>query len=193
MNRLIFSFCVLTLTFFWIYHTAASGYNSPVNLIIGDISYVKKFGHLPAPGTDKNLRIKTHLAYAEKLLRKSETSYMNPQMRKKRKKSLDHLHDYWVAGAFPKNYNRKVLSPCFIDKNGNICALGYLIEKSVSRQMAENINKEYKDHATANMNSAIINKWVKENGFSKEEAAIIQPFYDWESDEPAKNKFASNW
>jgi hypothetical protein len=188
MKRLTFSFSILILTFIWIYHTAAS-YNPPVNSMIGDISYVKKFGHLPAPGADENERIKTHLEYAEMLLRRTETSYLDSETQLKRRKLLDHLHDYWVAGIFPKNYERKdERSPCFIDKDGNICAVGYLVEKSAGRHVAENINKEFQYSEIAVMNSSALNNWIALNGITKEEAAIIQPSYGWEPSPTAQTK-----
>lgn len=187
MKRLTFSFSILVLTFIWIYHTAATDYNPAINPVIGDISYVKKFGHLPAPGTDEDTRIKTHLAYAEMLLRKTKTSHLNIETRQKREKLLDHLHTYWLAGVFPKNYDRQDRSPCFIDRDGNICAVGYLVEKSAGRQMAENINKEFQYHTIADMNSRALNEWITENGLTKEEAAIIQPGYGWIPAEPAQN------
>ena len=181
MKRLTFSFSILILAFIWIYHTAATDYNPAINSIIGDISYFKKFGHLPAPGTDENLRIKTHLAYAEMLLRSKETLSLDSETKLKRETLLDHLHDYWVAGIFPKNYARKnERSPCFIDKNGNICAVGYLVEKSAGRQMAENINQEFQYSKIAGMNSAALAEWISGNGLTKEEAGIIQPSYNWE-------------
>ena len=180
MKRLTFSFSILILTFIWIYHTAAN-YNQPINSIIGDISYVKKFGHLPAPGANENERIKIHLEYAEMLLRKTETPYLDNEIQLKRRKLLNHLHDYWIAGIFPKNYDIKDdNSPCFIDKNGVICAVGYLVEKSAGRQMAENINNEFKHTKIAAMNSSTLNNWIALNGITKEEAAIIQPSYGWE-------------
>ena len=188
MKRLIFSSSILMLAFVWIYHTAATDYNPSINPIIGDISYVGKFGHLPTPATDENVRIKTHLAYAEMILRKSGASYLDQETRQKREKLLDHLHDYWVAGVFPKNYDRKnERSPCFIDKNGRICAVGYLIEKSAGRQLAENINNEFKYHKIADMNSTALIDWITSSGFTKEEAAIIQPSYGWQPVEPTQN------
>ena len=182
MKRLIFSFGVLALVFAWIYKTAATDYNPAINSIIGDISYVKKFGHLPAPGTDQHLRISTHLAYAEMLLRSKETSFLDSGTRARREALLDHLHDYWQAGIFPKNYeHNNGLSPCFIDKDGNICALGYLVEKSEGKQLVENINKEFDDAGTAAMSNASLADWIAANGLTKEEAAIIQPAYHAET------------
>ena len=179
MKRLIFSFTILIMTFIWIYRTAAD-FNPPVNSVIGDISYVKKFGHLPAPGTDESIRIKTHLAYAELLLRKTETSYMNSETQLKREKLLGHLNNYWVAGLFPQNYDIKnERIHCFINKSSRICAIAYLIEKSAGRQMPENIYKEFKYHKIADVNNVALSEWITSNGLTREELGIIQPSYGW--------------
>jgi hypothetical protein len=181
MKRLLLSFGILLLVFIWIYHTAASDYNPAINSVIGDISYVKKFGHLPAPGTDENLRIKTHLAYAEMILRSDETPHLDKSTRQKRHILLDHLHDYWTKGIFPKSYDSiDGRSPCFIDKDGNICAVGYLVEKSESREMAESINGDFKSSRNGEMKSSALVDWLKKNGLTKEDAAIIQPSNNWQ-------------
>ena len=180
MKRLLLSFGILLLVFIWIYHTAASDYNPAINSVIGDISYVKKFGHLPAPGTDENLRIRTHLAYAEMILRSNETTHLDKPILQKRNILLDHLHKYWTKGIFPKNYDgENDKSPCFIDKEGNICAVGYLVEKTESREMAEFINADFKSSGNAEMKSSALHDWLKRNGLTKEDAAIIQPSYNW--------------
>ena len=193
MKRLAFSISVLVLVFVWIYHTAATDYNPAINSVIGDISYVKKFGHLPARGTDENVRIKTHLAYAEMLLRKEETYFLDPQTKSRREALLNHLNDYWNAGIFPKNYERKnKRSPCFIDSEGNICAVGYLVEQSASRELAETINKDFKYAKIEDMDSKALTDWIKANGLTKEEAAIIQPSYGWEP-KPAEDRNNTNY
>lgn len=180
MKRLSFSFGILTLVFIWIYHTAATDYNPSINPIIGDISYVKKFGHLPAPGTDKNLRIKTHLAYAEMILRNNETLHLDTKTRLRREKLLDHLHNYWVDGEFPINYvHKKEHTLCVTDGEGRICVIGYLVERSAGRQKARNINRESKYSKLSTIrNTESLNDWILRSGLSKEEAAMIEPNYN---------------
>ena len=113
-----------------------------VNLILGDISYESAFGHKPDATTDNNLRIRTHLEYVENLLRNKNVSDLSTNLQTKRNHLLDLLHDYWTNGVFPKNYDyvdqRK---PCFIDKDGTICAVGYLLEQTTSRQVADGITQ----------------------------------------------------
>lgn len=180
MKRLFFSFGVLICVFLWILHTAATDSHAPVNAVIGDISFVKKFGHLPEPGTNEGLRIKTHLEYVELILRENSSSYLDKEIRQKRNKLIENLRKYRSAGIFPKNYGRNERSPCFIDRDGNICALGYLVEQSAGRQLAESINMDFQYSEVADMNSPALSGWLKQNGLTREEAATIQPSYDWD-------------
>lgn len=149
-----------------------------VNAVIGDISYTKTFGHEPTRGADENARLQTHLKYVEELLRSKDLSSLTVERKKNRGKMLDLLNEYWTAGIFPKNYDfpdQRI--PCFIDKNGNICAVGYLIEQTAGRQLAEEINTKFKYEYFLEMNDQAIDAWVLTSGFTKEELAMIQPTY----------------
>ena len=100
-----------------------------VNAVIGDISFLESFGNQPSEETNEDLRIQTHLKYVERLLRSKNVSNLTEEQQENRLKMLDLLNDYWTAGIFPRNYgypDQRI--PCFIDKDGNICAVGYLIE-----------------------------------------------------------------
>jgi hypothetical protein len=149
-----------------------------VNLILGDISYESAFGHKPDATTDNNLRIRTHLEYVENLLRNKNVSDLSTNLQTKRNHLLDLLHDYWTNGVFPKNYDyvdqRK---PCFIDKDGTICAVGYLLEQTTSRQVADEINNKHKYDELLAMNSSTVDNWILTSGLTKEECAMIQPTY----------------
>jgi hypothetical protein len=149
-----------------------------VNLILGDISYESAFGHKPDATTDNNLRIRTHLEYVENLLRNKNVSDLSTNLQTKRNHLLDLLHDYWTNGVFPKNYDyvdqRK---SCFIDKDGTICAVGYLLEQTTSRQVADEINSKHKYDELLAMNNLTVDNWVLTSGLTKEECAMIQPTY----------------
>jgi hypothetical protein len=178
MKRLTFSFSVLVLTFIWIYHTAATDYNPAINSIIGDISYVKKFGHLPSPDTDLHIRISTHLAYAENMLRNTKTSY-NREKDQKRRNILDYLNEYRLAESFPDQSNRtNGKGPCGNGEGKNKCAVCYLIEKSAGRKAAININKDFKNCKIAGVSSEALTVWIRNSGLTREEVEIIQPSYN---------------
>jgi len=149
-----------------------------INPIIGDISYVEKFGEQPTEQSDENLRIKTHLAYVEHILRNKNTDHLSKSDVANRNILLDNLHAYHEAGIFPKNHDYKnERRPCFIDKDENICAVGYLVEQSLGLDAAKKINEEFKYATIDEMKSELLNQWVANSGFTKNEVAMIQPTY----------------
>ena len=149
-----------------------------VNPIIGDLSFELKYGEKPNKNTDNYLRVVTHLEYVETILRKKDISSLTKEQRNKREALLDLLHEYWTNGVFPKNYDyTDQRKPCFIDKDGNICAVGYLVEQTTNRETATKINDKYKYNELLDMEGQLINDWVKTNGLTKEECAMIQPTY----------------
>lgn len=149
-----------------------------VNAVIGDFSFMETYSQPPTNETDESSRLQTHLKYVENLLRSKDISSLTKEQTVNRLKMLDLLNDYWTAGAFPKNYDypdQRI--PCFIDKDGNICAVGYLIEQTAGRQVAEEINSKFKYEYLLAMNDQKIDNWVQESGLTKEECAMIQPTY----------------
>jgi len=149
-----------------------------INPLLGDISFINKFGQKPTATTNEDLRIKTHLEYVENLLRQKDVSNLTVKQKENREYLLDLLHEYWTEGIFPRNYdyaNKRV--PCFIDKDGRICAVGYLIEQTAGRQVAEIINTEHKYEKLLTMNDSLVYNWVVVSGLTKEECAMIQPAY----------------
>lgn len=149
-----------------------------VNAVIGDFSFIYAFGQGPTNEFDESLRLQTHLKYVENLLRSKVISSLTKVQKANRLKLLDLLNEYWTAGVFPKNYDypdKRI--PCFIDKNGNICAVGYLIEQTAGRQIAEEINSKFKYEYLLAVNDQTVDSWVQESGLTKEECAMIQPTY----------------
>lgn len=180
MKKLITLLLSLTVAImFFSFNIATTVYSRQlINPILGDKSFVSKFGHLPDATTNEDLRIKTHLECVENLLRQKDISNLTKKEQRKRNHLLNLLHDYWIAGIFPRNYDiageRK---PCFIDKNGTICAVGYLVEQTSGRQVAELINSEHKYEKIYEMNDKAVDNWITESGLTKEECAMIQPTY----------------
>ena len=133
---LVASFLVVTSSLFA--QTVA-----PINPVIGDASFVAKYGTQPVLGDNETDRIKTHLEYVEEQLRATDVSAFTAEQQAKRTGILDHLQTYWQREQFPINTaypnERK---PCFIDENGTICAVGYLIEKTAGLATAEEINAQ---------------------------------------------------
>jgi hypothetical protein len=149
-----------------------------VNSLLGDISFVKKFGYLPTPATNEKLRIGTHLEYVEQLLRNKDASMLPKHLQQRRTRLLAALREYRLAGKFPRNDDYpNERKPCFIDKRGNICAVGYLIEQTAGRELAERINARYQYAQIHEMALPELTAWVRESGLTAEECAMIQPTY----------------
>jgi hypothetical protein len=155
-----------------------AGNAQAINPRLGDISFVERFGVMPAAATDEDLRISTHLAYVEDLLRKKNVSELPAELREKRISLLDFLHEYRAEAVFPRNYDfadKRV--PCFIDRDGKICAVGYLIEKTAGREVAEQISASHQYEALLAMNDRLVDDWINASGLTREECAMIQPAY----------------
>lgn len=168
------------LFFFFQSFASKLDYNS-INPIIGNESFVQKFGFEPSTTTDDQVRIQTHLSYVERVLKKKNTAHLNKEQRKSRKHLINLLREYWQAGIFPKNKDHLERRPCFIDNEGNICAVGYLVEQTAGRRAAAKINKSFKYATIDEMGlSSLLEQWIAESGLSKEEVAMIQPGYRYE-------------
>ncbi len=173
MKRTLILFTFLCLT--------RAGFSQPlqtVNAVLNDESYIAVFGQQPGSETDEKLRIRTHLYYVGTLLRKTSSDHLSYEQWMNRTKILDMLQQYNEAGQFPVNRDypgeRK---PCFIDADGNICAVGYLIEQTKGREIAEAINAKYQYDLLLDMDEPAIAAWAEEFGLTLEECAMIQPVY----------------
>lgn len=178
MKTLTFIFCMTIAAAYWLCNETSTSTKQSVNPIIGDKSFVAKFGYEPDANTDNHLRVQTHLAYVENLLREKKVEHLSQAQQAKRNRLLDLLHDYWTKGVFPQNYDYpNERKPCFIDKDNTICAVGYLVEQTAGREAAEYINQKYKYSEVMAMNDEIVDNWVANSGLTKEECAMIQPQY----------------
>jgi hypothetical protein len=149
-----------------------------VNVLVGNAGYVAAFGQAPAATTNDDVRVQAHLAYAERVLRERPVSDLSPALAQRRAHLLDLLHQYWVAGVFPRNYDYPgERRPCFIDRAGRLCAVGYLVAETAGRPVAERINQEHQYDLIADMRTPALARWVQNSGLTKAECALIQPSY----------------
>jgi hypothetical protein len=148
-----------------------------VNSVIGDDSFLLSYGVKPDAGTDNRMRITTHLKYVENALRAKEVAYLPEHLKQRRIQMLDFLKEYIDRGLFPKNEQYAKRVPCFIDDYGTICAVGYLVEKSVGREYAEEINTKYQYNYIKDMDDPFLLDWMSNSGLTLEELGMIQPTY----------------
>lgn len=114
-----------------------------VNAILGNQSFRMVHGNDPTAETPEDLRLQTHLAYVEALLRERDVSHLSHSQPEKRYALLDVLHTYWTRGQFPRNTEVSGRNPVFRDSDGRLCAVGYLIAESAGLAQAEAIDDDY--------------------------------------------------
>ena len=180
---------------------ASCGHQSPtasadaINPVVGNVSFVERFGHAPVASADEDTRIQTHLAYAERTLRQHAPQTLPAALHARRQHVLDLLHEYWQAGVFPRNFvypNQR--RPCFIDRDGRLCAVGYLVAETAGRPVAEKINQQHQYDYLRDMRTPELLAWVETSGLTREECALIQPTYGWlPSPTPVSNKLDTGY
>jgi len=151
-----------------------------INAVLGEVAFLQAYGYLPHGNENEMERIQLHLRYVENLLRRKDVSGMPLELQEKRLQMLNRLCEYRERAEFPTNYaypGQRV--PCFIDYKGNICAVGYLVEQSAGRAVAEKINEKYQYANIKEMQDPMVQNWIASSGLSEEECAMIQPAYSY--------------
>ena len=149
----------------------------PVNAVLGNQSFRAVHGRAPRPDTPERLRLQTHLAYVEALLRSRARPSLTDAQRGRRTALLDRLHAYWTRGTFPRNTEVPGRSPVFIDEEGRLCAVGALIAATAGRGLAERIDDTHPLANVREMEVPAIDRWAERHGMTRRELAMIQPAY----------------
>ena len=119
-----------------------------------------------------------HLWCAELELRLVDTQALAPAVRKERARNLDRLREYRRRGEFPRNrHDPNRNAPCFIDNEGQQCAVAYLMHASGDEAPALKVAKVANFARIREMYFSELNTWTSESGFTKAELARIQPAY----------------
>lgn len=172
------SLLVLLCSLFQLNFISVPPSSQTINAILGDVSFVDTFGHLPNESDSEILRITTHLNYVISMLESADVSHLTNSQLKKRQHLISLLRIYTEENPFPKNYEYQTeRRPTFIDEHGNFCAVGYLIQQTAGQETAEAINKEFKYEYLIEMESELLDNWLAEYGLTRTEAAMIQPTY----------------
>jgi hypothetical protein len=172
------------IPFFYLAPSVEEGYDAYYAFIF-DSPYVVTFATRHALAPDDAL-ITNHLRYVLQQLRGRDISTLSPVLRHKRSEHLSRLETYIERGVFPRNYDYPgERRPCFIDRDGRICAVGYLIECSAGRPLAEKINNRYQYSELLTMQMSELDTWISESGLSAIELGMIQPSYgSYQEEEP---------
>src|SRR5687768_10858863 len=104
---------------------------------VGDDSFVDRFGRAPGPDDREAVRMRAHLEHARTRLAAAPPT--RPELAARRAELLGYLGEYIAKGTTPQNTRLPWRTPVFIDDGGNICTVGYLIERSAGRALPERI------------------------------------------------------
>src|SRR5215467_12126707 len=101
------------------------GLHEGANHHIGDESFVEKFGRAPRASDPESVRMTTHLQHVHDWLASRPAT--RPELATRRAEILAAFQTYIDKGTTPRNVDLPWRTPVFIDEEGTICAVGYLI------------------------------------------------------------------
>jgi hypothetical protein len=144
---------------------------------VGDDGFVAAHHRAFGAGDGEAERMHAHLTYIRARLGAQPAT--RPELAAKRAELLGYLDEYIAKGVTPKNAHLPWRTPVFIDDDGAICAVGYLLERSVGRAVPETIARAHRYAYLEEIAAAIpdVRDWIAASGFSLEELASIQPGY----------------
>ena len=156
---------------------------SGANHHLGDRSYVAKYNHRPDKASSERDRMHQHLSFVHDWLAARPPT--KPELASKRAEILQHFADYIAKDTTPKNTHVPWRTPVFIDDEGTICAVGYLIEQTAGRALPEKIAKAHRYDFIEDIAAVMpeVATWVEKSGLTIEEIERIQPAYS----EPTAN------
>lgn len=157
-----------------------------INTVILDESFLSTFGRDPNAGDEGPNRIATHLRYIEGELRSRDVSHLSEPLRAARVKNLNRLHDYWMAGVFPRNPVGTGRLPRFVEPAGGsvdeprrVCAVGAMAEHDLGAAAIDAIGAKFEHALVYAIDDAAFTAWASTSGLMLEELAMIQPSYHW--------------
>ena len=144
---------------------------------VGDDSFLAARGRRPTADDGEPARMATHLAHVRAWLAARPPT--RPELAGRRAELLGYLDDYRARGVIPRNAHLPWRTPVFIDDDGAICAVGYLIERASGRALAEQIAAAHRYDLLEDIAAAMpeVAAWIDGSGFTLEELASIQPAY----------------
>ena len=140
-----------------------------INPVIGDESFVARFGRMPTAFDDPRTRVATHVAYAARLLRDRDPG----------RRILDSLDQYVAAGEFPASETDRDLAPTFLDPHSGVrCAVAHLVEATAGTALMTELDLDHHNDYIADLvDDPRFVAWVETSGLTHEELAIVQPSY----------------
>ncbi|MGE3800195.1 MAG: hypothetical protein AB7H80_04180 [Candidatus Kapaibacterium sp.] len=120
-------------------------------------------------------QVADRLEYLEELLLSRDVRSWPKELQVERAENIERLHNYRKAERFPINYDHpEEQLPCFLDREGNLCAVAYLISESAGMDLVREINSKYQYATVSEMKLNEIDQWIAASGLTREEIITIQ-------------------
>lgn len=146
-----------------------------INAVLGN----SNIQHLP-PGTDETVRIQTHLFAVAERLSARDMRGLSVEQRRARARNIVRLVQYASAGRFPhKPAGIPDRIPNFLDDDGAVCAVGYLVEQDLGIDAVREIARDHQFDYVPYIDSPVLATWQQKSGLTPLELAMIQPAYDY--------------
>lgn len=149
----------------------------PLNRHIADAGFESVYGRRPTPNDDDDVRIEAHLAHVVDRLRQADVGHLTEPQLARRLHCLELLRSYRDAGDFPRNSYVSGRRPVFVDRDGRLCAVGYLIAQTAGWHVTEEIARTHRLAYIEEIERPEVARWAVEHGFELRELAMIQPTY----------------
>src|SRR5579862_4231712 len=177
MRALVASWVIVASSHIASAQTPNTGAVPGANHHLGDHAFRAKFGRDPTLA-DEKLRMRTHFEAVRDLLATRPAT--RPDLEAKRKHILELFDAYIAKGTTPKNEHLPWRTPVFIDDEGTICAVGFLIEQTAGRPVADKIATTHRYSYLEEIAAAMpeVRDWVAASGLTLEELSLIQPGYE---------------
>jgi hypothetical protein len=115
------------------------------------------------------------LDYLCDLFRSRDVSDWPAELQAARAETIEGLREYRLRGEFPVNYDHPDRQlPCFVDRDGTLCAVAYLIARSDGMELVDAINERYKYATISEMEMPEIEEWIAASGLTRAEVITIQ-------------------
>jgi MORN repeat protein len=144
---------------------------------LGDDSFIAKYGHNVDVHASERDRMHQHLQYVRDWLASRPAT--RPELEARRAEILRTFDAYIANNTTPRNAHVPWRTPVFIDDEGTICAVGYLIQQTTNPALPERIAKAHRYDFIEDIAAAMpeVADWVASSGFTLDEIAHIQPAY----------------
>lgn len=139
-------------------------------------------------------RLRAHFDSVDSELRARKVAGMSASQLRRRARLTAWLREYRNAGAFPVNDKFDSPTPFFRDRNGTLCAMAYLIDRSGRTDIVDKVAATRNNAYIAELadDPALI-AWLDSSGLSVSEAARIQPAYNGFPDHPPQQRVDSDF